>query len=500
MINTLEQPKVKKVKKVEYGFDTKGLLPPQIPHVARLLDSLYLNGFSCDLSQTGTGKMYCGSAIARAMGKEVPIIVIAPRKILNDWREVLAKYNSKPTVCINYEKITRGNTPWLKYDEKSEDYQMLKRIYCIPDKKDVRYLQIKTKFPAGSLVILDESHKCKGFNTLNAGLMIAAKRQGFRVLTLSATQATNPTEMLAFGYLTNLHGSQMYGPQWKEWAVEEGGAQYSGHHGSIVYDNEDRKAMEKMKAIHRNLFWEQKCASRLTRSMMKGLFPKNQIIARAWDMDERGKKIKAIYDAMEQAIAKIHERTDNYAAHILAEITKARRLVEIQKCPTFVEMAEDLFDEGCSPVIFLNYQDSIDFVLKMLNKNKKLRGKIGWIYGGQHDVQRYRFIQEFREDKLRIMVCNIQAGGDSISLHDVKGGTHPRRSIISPNFSAIQLLQSMGRIDRQGALTDCIQWIIFAAGTIEEKACRRVQGKVNNLECLNDGDLTMGLNFFGRSQ
>ncbi len=31
---------------------------------------------------------------------------------------------------------------------------------------------------------------------------------------------------------------------------------------------------------------------------------------------------------------------------------------------------------------------------------------------------------------------------------------------------------------------------MFAAGTIEEDACKRVQSKLNNLECLNDGDLT----------
>jgi hypothetical protein len=34
---------------------------------------------------------------------------------------------------------------------------------------------------------------------------------------------------------------------------------------------------------------------------------------------------------------------------------------------------------------------------------------------------------------------------------------------------------------------------MFAADTIEAQACRRVQSKINNLDALNDGDLTSGI-------
>ena len=67
-------------------------------------------------------------------------------------------------------------------------------------------------------------------------------------------------------------------------------------------------------------------------------------------------------------------------------------------------------------------------------------------------------------------------------------------SILSPTFSAIQLLQAMGRTHRHGALTKCFQLLAYVAGTIEERACHRVQGKLDNLSLLNDGDLNCGLN------
>ena len=49
-------------------INTTGLLAPQVPHVKRLVDSLYTNGFALDMSETGTGKSYAAAAVARELG------------------------------------------------------------------------------------------------------------------------------------------------------------------------------------------------------------------------------------------------------------------------------------------------------------------------------------------------------------------------------------------------------------------------------------------------
>jgi hypothetical protein len=54
----------------------------------------------------------------------------------------------------------------------------------------------------------------------------------------------------------------------------------------------------------------------------------------------------------------------------------------------------------------------------------------------------------------------------------------------------------MGRIWRQGGLTKCYQRFLFAAGTVEERACRKVQARLNNLSMLNDGDLVDSMRLF----
>ena len=114
------------------------------------------------------------------------------------------------------------------------------------------------------------------------------------------------------------------------------------------------------------------------------------------------------------------------------------------------------------------------------------------IVGGQSDKARQADIADFQADRKRIMIANLAAGNAGVSLHDLNG-KHPRHSILSPSFSAINMLQALGRIHRAEGKTPCIQKVVFAANTIEEDACRRVQAKLNNLEALNDGDLTFNI-------
>jgi hypothetical protein len=353
-----------------------------------------------------------------------------------------------------------------------------------------RYQLVRSKFPTGALIIVDESHKCKGTTSLNAGLLMDLKRQGYKMLLLSATQATNPTEMRAFGYATNLHN--LFG--WKNWCLENGATEV-GRWGAISFDPEDVKCLEKMVGCHSNLFDIQQICSRLTRESMGSLFPENHVCAEAYDLGENNPKIQAVYDEMEAEIAALEEGTEGYSQHIFAEIIKARRRAEMLKVPLFAEMIEDLYDEGKSVVVFLNFTESIVALKERLLKIKKFKNKIGEVYGEISFKQRWKDIDEFNADKKRVLICNLRAGGASLSFHDLNG-KYPRASLISPSFSAVDMMQALGRIHRQGGLTKCYQRILFAAGCIEEDACRKVQTRLNNLSCLNDGDLTAGFRIF----
>ena len=460
-------------------FKTGLLIGDQVPHAKTLLDSLHLNGVANDLSATGTGKTYVAVAIAAALKR--PVVVVCPKPVRHKWESLLKTWGVHPDLVINYEKLVRGNTKWLKY---------------VNVKKDLpKWCFTTLFFPENALIILDEAHRCKAFNSLCAGLMIACKRQDYKLLNISATLACDPREMRATGYSNNLmrsYDSKTY----KQFAIDHG-AEWLGRWGALTFNAEDPRAQAKMKQIHHSLFNIQKSASRLTREQMSEFFSKNHVDATAYTMgDIETKKIQAVYDWLEAELERMYEHFETYGDCILTVILEARQRIEFLKVPLFCELIEDSFDEGNSVICFVNFTRTLEAIAKKLNHRKDLQGLIGYIRGGQRDADRQADIAGFQADRKRIILANQAAGGIAIDLHDLNGN-YPRETFLSPTFSAPQLLQALGRADRIGALTEIYQNLVYVADTIEEHAVSKVQGKLNNLELLNSGDLSCGLKLIG---
>ena len=461
------------------SINSTGLLPPQIPHVQTLVDSLYLNGFATDASETGTGKMYCAAAVAREVN--TPVVIVCPKAVIPQWERVITLFNLKPMALVNFEKLARGNTRWMKWKKKMPDPTSLKAGATCE-------LPVFT-FPQNALVIVDEGHKCKGVNTSTSWLMIALKLQGYRTLVSSATIACTPLEMKAFGFLTNMHKLYNF-PDF----CRIHGAKWLGRFGSMSWDMASKEAQESMQALHDYLYKTTKCASRMTVEQFGKLFPESHIVAEAFDLGANQARAEKVYDDMEYELAKLEERSENYSQHIFAIMMEARRHSELLKVPFFVEKTEELLEEGKSVVIFLNFDDSVTGVYNRLLKSKYVKeNEIGFIIGGQNAKVRQADIDGFNADTKRVLIVNIAAGGTGISLHDLNG-KFPRASLISPNWSAFNLRQALGRIWRQGGKTKSYQLLVYTAKTIEENICRRVQAKLNCLDTLNDGDLAEHLN------
>jgi superfamily II DNA or RNA helicase len=209
-------------------------------------------------------------------------------------------------------------------------------------------------------------------------------------------------------------------------------------------------------------------------------------------MGEQGEEINQIYADMRAEIQRLEER--GYTDCILAEIMKARRRAELLKVNSFIDLASEAYENGRSVCIFVNFVDTLRAIYSRLVKKfgAKLVSKI---HGGQKSSDRDIEIAKFQSDVSRFMVSNIQAGGVSVSLHDLNGN-YPRVSYISPTYSAVLLRQVTGRIHRNGGMTDCLQYIVFCKGTIEETVCYKVSGKLKSMDLINDGDLCLDMREF----
>ena len=128
------------------------------------------------------------------------------------------------------------------------------------------------------------------------------------------------------------------------------------------------------------------------------------------------------------------------------------------KVKSIVEMTEDLVNEQKSVVIFVNFVQTIDALIEHLSMPSVT------VQGNQTETERSEGIKAFQENETHVIIVQTSAGGVGLSLHDLN--SRQRVSLICPTWSAVDLIQCLGRINRSGALSPAIQKIIFAAGSM----------------------------------
>jgi len=424
----------------------------QEEHCDKLVQSLKNNGAAKDGSDTGTGKTIIALECAKRLGR-VPFVV-APKAVVPMWREWCDNFwplNDEHFV-FNYEKLRRGNNPYVF---KNKGYL---RWRLNPDKL---------------LLIFDEVHRCKGDKSLNSKLLISAKAQGIPTLMLSATACINPVEMKALGYVLGLHDLR----GWWRWCLQHGCKK--GFFGGLDFDNR----REHLQYLHDALYREK--GSRIRIKDLGDKFPDTLITADSYEVAEPH-QVNALYTEMEGEIQLLRDRAEDDEDSPLVVQLRARQEVELMKVPTFVELTKDACEAHSSVVIFVSFRQTLEALSDRLVDD--VDGLVT-IHGDQSDEDRAEVIGLFQSNGAQVCVCMIQAGGTGLSLHD-ETGKWPRISLISPTFSAVELRQALGRVHRAGGKSKSVQKVIFAAGTVEDQVCSAVRRKLNNLDMINDGELT----------
>jgi superfamily II DNA or RNA helicase len=446
-------------------YDVKnpeGLRTWQVPAVSRLVASIQRNGAAIDGSDTGCGKTYCAVAVARELGMR--IAVICPKAVISPWIKVIKKhFGMIPEFVLNYESVKSG---------KYKNIGKWVKVSKVSTRERFEWTAHKN-----TLIIFDESHRLKGLNTQNSEIAIAAKAQGYKILCCSATNCINPLELKAVGYILGLYKKGKWTAYLRENDCDQGrfGWQFNG----------DKTVLAK---LHGDLFLER--GIRLKREDIPG-FPMCEIIAEAYDIDEASEgSIKKIYAEMDRELEMLRIKSKNtaeYKINAMVVQLRARQRSELIKVPLFVEMTEEAIEDGMSVAIFVNFSETINALTKRLN-TKCI------VWGENIGDERDKNIESFQEDRSRVIIVNTKAGGAGLSLHDLNG-TYPRMSIISPTPSAVDLRQVLGRVWRDGSKSKAVQKVVFVANTAEEETCDRVKEKLEDLDVINDGELTIGKMF-----
>jgi superfamily II DNA or RNA helicase len=424
------------------------LYPAQEKAKDALVEALLNHNSALDSSDTGTGKTLKAIEVSKTMG--LSPFVICPKTVIAAWESALVGQGIAPTQVnvYNWEKLRTGNTKWVSRKGKKS---------------------FQWKLPTeDTLLIFDECHKAKGVRTLNANMLIAARKQGYKVLLLSATAAEDPREMRALGYTLGLHNLSNYWQWAQNWGCE------FDRWNSLLFPERNRGMLKDLN----KLIYPSR-GHKLTREDLGDYFQRTRIIT---DPIRFGKKSKlnSLFTELEPEMAKLDARRegDGDEPIVLTKILRLRQEIELLKIRDIADMVVESREAGNAVAVFLNFTDSIDALSRRLEENHT------FVQGGQSKSERDSAVKAFQDGTVGIILCNIAAGGVGVSLHDTTGKA-PRIALISPTYNAKDFHQTLGRVDRIGGLSETVQRILVAEESIEAKIVRSMMTKIENLKLLH---------------
>lgn len=458
------------------------LLPYQVPHVYQLYESIQINKCVLDASDTGTGKTYTSIMLSKLLNLRP--FIISPKSVLSNWVDVCEKLDVKLFGLANYELLKNCkyytenlecvNCPYMDVIDNIKDKEIVVPGKNKLNKKSNKKLAINVKkdfvfqLPDNVLIILDEAHRCKNHKTITSNLLLSISKTNNKIVLLSATICDKINCFMPFGVVFGFYDNKKQFNLWMNRQIKSRKIEYKN-----LNLNDDHL---KLKIIHESIFPSK--GSRMKIKELGDLFPKNQVIAKCYFMDNH-EEVNKLYQELNCALEDLKDKEKRASA--LGQIIRIRQRLELIRVPIFLDLTNQALDNGYSVVIFVNYRATMDYLCHHLKCDCTINGD-------QNLEERDMCIKEFQTNQKKLIIATIQSGGVGISLQDLDGN-HPRLSLISPTWSAQDLTQSLGRIHRATSKTPALQRIIYIAKSYEEKICQLIEKKLINLSGINDGDL-----------
>ena len=198
-----------------------------------------------------------------------------------------------------------------------------------------------------------------------------------------------------------------------------------------------------------------------------------------------------------EELAKIDKDAPGGLAQVFVAILKFRMAAEECKAEDIAEAMWDSVQQGKSAIGAFNFKKGIGMAVKYLvDKKGVAREDISIIWGGIQDLEdeseylelgpqskkaRQREIDRFQKDKSHYCFYTFKSGGVGLSLHQHEPEMRQRNVFITPTYSAIELVQGLGRAPRITSWSNTPQVMIFYKDTIEEQVAAKVEQKMTCL-------------------
>ena len=467
------------------------LLPHQLEHVQRIVDTMSEHSSMLDLSLMGRGKTYTSSYVATVM-KSI-VVVVCPASVESKWKEMRTKFNAPIWKVISYESL-RG------VKNKQPKHGLLQRIDrqgkvgLFTSFKPTKALSSVTK-TRRVLFVFDEVQKTKNKSaTAKACIALAAHaytRSQSKVLLLSGTpidkrqQSINLLRMM--GLITS---STLAYTDAETGVIRQVG--YDKLHKTCMklnpvktLEHEDNYNLKKKITDYPKVIYDL-----FINVVLKYLSSKMPDDIKTCKLDIRNRYFLTTEDEkreLERNIKNMQSFFNEDRTQLLRNdintfgaIQKALCGIENAKVGIIARNAHRILadDPTTKVCIMLNYTQSLKKVTELLCDYKPVV-----VNGSVPKHKRSQILEEFQTPSLssRLVIANMDVLSTGVDLDD-KFGDRKRHVFASPNYKTMVIQQMTYRFLRANTKSDTKIDFVYGQCRLEEESV---------LRCLSEKACTM---------
>lgn len=424
--------------------------------------------------EMGLGKTLQAIAVASCLRDAWPVLVISPSSLRLHWASAIQSWLNIPVEDILVVLPHTGGSHKagfrVAYSNSKGDFH-LDGVFNVISYDVVPKIQSTLLDLDFKIVIADESHFMKNGQAKRTVASLPVLQKAQYVVLLSGTPAlSRPIELF-----TQIQA--LYPTVYK--SVSEYGNRYckGGFFGLYQGASNHEELHNLMKATVMIRRLKKDVLSQLPVKRRQQVF---------LDLSEKDvKNVRALFIELETLKVKIEssdskEMIDSLRFAYQNIVNKIYTDSAVAKIPAVLDFLGTMIEEGCKFLIFAHHQPMIDAIEKHLLKKKVKCIKID---GKTPLTTRQTLVTDFQNnDDVKAAVLSIKAGGYGITLTAASTVIFAELS-----WTPGDIIQAEDRAHRIGQVSSVNVYYLLSNGTIDDLMWDVVQGKLENLGQMLDG-------------
>jgi len=433
---------------------------PPLPHQKIAIEKLLSNDRFILADDMGLGKT-TSTIIASLESQSKKILIICPASLKINWQREIEIYSNKKTLIVEGGKW--GST----FDYYIINYDIIKNYHTIgePEIGEQKNTQISdTNF---DLAIVDEAHYISNTTAQRTKLINDILSKIPKVWLLTGTPMTSrPINYFNLLRIVNSNVTLDWSSYVRRYC---GGYQFT---------------------VNGRKIWNTGGATNLDELRLK---TKNTILRRLKTdiLDLPDKIISPVfltlssteYDSgLEEFIQIAQENKNKESLSVtINRLMKIRKIISEQKVDYTCEIIDRCLEQGKKIIVFTNFTMALDMLHEKYKKNSVV------LDGRMSKEKRQKSVDRFQtEDKIKIFISNIVAGGVGITLTEAEVVIMNDLSFVPAHHS-----QAEDRAFRYGQKKNVVVYYPIFENTIEKIVYNILQKKKNIIDqVMGDGDFS----------